>query len=64
MRMILVMVVAATSTSCFAVTNLDRFDTPPTANFTDLRFTMRGMKSHVNEYVEYRVVDATSRDAN
>lgn len=48
--------------SCFAVTNLDRFKESEAinSNFVDLKFTMRGMTSHVNEYVEYRVVDGTN----
>lgn len=48
------------STSCFAVTDLGRFEPAeaiaPT-NFSDLRVTVRGMTSHVNERFEYRVVD-------
>ncbi len=53
---------AALSTSCFAVTDLDRFQKAEitSSNFSDLRFTVRGMKSHVNEYFEYRVVDASN----
>ena len=49
-------------TSCFAVTNLDRFSQAETvnSNFVDLKFTMRGMTSHVTEYVEFRVVDSTN----
>lgn len=51
---------AALSTSCFAVTDLDRFTKTEgtSSNFSDLRFTVRGMKSHVNELFEYRVIDA------
>jgi hypothetical protein len=50
---------AASSSSCFAVTDLDRFHGKgvSTANFTDLKFTVRGMFSHVNEMFEYRIVD-------
>lgn len=49
----------ATTSSCFAVTDLDRFSTSPgaTGNFSDLQFTVRGMFSHVNEMFEYRIVD-------
>lgn len=47
-------------TSCFAVTDLDRFEAAKSGNFVDLKFTVRGMSSHVNEYFEYRVVDATN----
>jgi hypothetical protein len=53
---------AASSSSCFAVTNLDRFEQSgqSSSNFNDLRFTVRGMTSHVNEFFEYRIVDATN----
>lgn len=53
---------AALSTSCFAVTDLDRFQKAEgtSSNFSDLRFTVRGMKSHVNELFEYRVIDASN----
>lgn len=53
---------AALSTSCFAVTDLDRFEKAEgtSSNFSDLRFTVRGMKSHVNELFEYRVIDASN----
>jgi hypothetical protein len=55
-------VLALACTSCFAVTNLDRFQksTGPTGNFSDLRLTVRGMTSHVAEYFEYRIVDASN----
>jgi hypothetical protein len=51
------------STSCFVVTDLDRFGKaapPEQTNFSDLRVTVRGMTSHVNERFEYRVVDASN----
>lgn len=51
------------TSSCFVVTDLDRFDkAAPVApsNFSDLRVTLRGMTSHVNERFEYRVVDASN----
>lgn len=53
---------AASSSSCFAVTDLDRFETSKgsTSNFNDLRLSVRGMTSHVKELFEYRVVDATN----
>jgi hypothetical protein len=53
---------AASTSSCFAVTNLDRFEASatPTGNFENLRLTVRGMTSHVNEMFEYRIVDATN----
>lgn len=53
----------ALSSSCFMVTDLDRFkeEPPPEAtNFSDLRVTVRGMSSHVNERFEYRVVDSAN----
>ena len=55
-------ILAASTSSCFAVTNLDRFekDTTPAGNFNDLNLTVRGMFSHVNEMFEYRIVDATN----
>jgi hypothetical protein len=50
------------TTSCFAVTDLDRFKSSPgaTGNFSDLRFHVRGMDPHVTEYFEYRVIDSTN----
>jgi hypothetical protein len=51
------------TSSCFAVTDLDRFEkAAPVApsNFSNLRVTVRGMTSHVNERLEYRVVDASN----
>lgn len=54
---------AASSSSCFAVTNLDRFEKSgggQASNFNDLRLTVRGMNSHVNELFEYRIVDSTN----
>jgi hypothetical protein len=44
-------------TSCFAVTDLDRFE-KNSGKYVDLTLTVRGMKSHVNELFEYRVVDS------
>lgn len=43
-------------TSCFAVTDLDRFE-QNSATYVDLTLTVRGMKSHVTELFEFRVVD-------
>lgn len=54
---------AVSSSSCFAVTNLDRFEQNgggQASNFNDLRLTVRGMTSHVNELFEYRIVDSTN----
>lgn len=54
---------ALLSSSCFVVTDLDRFEkAPPLApsNFSNLRVTVRGMTSHVNERFEYRVVDSSN----
>lgn len=57
------LVVALTSvlaSSCFVVTDLGRFESAEAvapSNFSDLRVTVRGMTSHVNETLEYRVVD-------
>jgi hypothetical protein len=61
MRLSFVCVLALGATSCFAVTNLDRFSQSGGAsgNFSDLKLSVRGMTSHVNEYFEYRVIDAT-----
>jgi len=54
-----VLLVAGLSSSCFAVTDLDRFKTQEQSagNFSDLRLTVRGMTSHTKELFEYRVVD-------
>ena len=46
--------------SCFEVTNLDRFTQPAAlvhGNYTDLKVAWRGMNAHVAQYVEYRVID-------
>lgn len=53
---------AAATSSCFAVTDLDRFGerAANTSNFNDLRLTVRGMTSHVLELFEYRIVDANN----
>jgi hypothetical protein len=60
MRLSLACVLALATTSCFAVTNLDRFKASgANGNFSDLKISLRGMTSHVNEYFEYRVIDAT-----
>lgn len=58
----LVVTLAMLSASCFAVTDLDRFDKPAeiTGNFSDLRLTVRGMTSHTKELFEYRIVDASN----
>jgi hypothetical protein len=55
-----VVTAAILSSSCFAITDLGRFEKEePLApsNFSDLRVTVRGMTSHVAERFEYRVVD-------
>jgi hypothetical protein len=51
---------ALTLSSCFAVTDLDRFDKAPalSGNFSSLKVTVKGMTSHVNELFEYRVIDS------
>jgi hypothetical protein len=56
----LLVALALACSACFVVTDLDRFDKrgQSSSNFNDLRFTTRGFTSHVNEYFEYRVVDA------
>lgn len=56
------LLLAATTSSCFAVTDLDRFQkaAQSDSNFVDLRLTVRGMTSHVTELFEYRVVDASN----
>lgn len=43
--------------SCFAVTDLDRFE-KNSGRYVDLTLTVRGMKSHVAELFEYRIVDS------
>jgi hypothetical protein len=62
-RLLCGLALALASSSCFVVTDLDRFEeAPPLAasNFSDLRVTVRGMTSHVNERFEYRVVDGSN----
>lgn len=61
--LLLALVTGALTSSCFVVTDLGRFEkAEPLApsNFSDLRVTVRGMTSHVNELFEYRVVDASN----
>jgi len=55
------MCLAALCASCFAVTDLDRFEAAPasTSNFFDLSFSVRGMDSHVAETLEVRITDGT-----
>lgn len=55
-------VLAASTSSCFAVTDLDRFEKSKvaTGNFSDLKLTVRGMTSHVAEMFEYRIVDSNN----
>ena len=63
LRLGLALVTGALSSSCFVVTDLDRFEkAAPLApsNFSNLRVTVRGMTSHVNERFEYRVVDSSN----
>ncbi len=50
---------ALSLSSCFAVTDLDRFE-KNSGRFVDLSLTVRGMKSHVAELFEYRVVDSAN----
>lgn len=62
-RLLFLLGVTLLSSSCFVVTDLDRFEKPPppgVSNFSDLRVTVRGMTSHVNERFEYRVVDSAN----
>ena len=62
LRALAIALLGAASSSCFAVTDLDRFEQSKgsTSNFNDLRFSVRGMTSHVKELFEFRVVDATN----
>lgn len=61
-RLVSLASLALTVSSCFAVTDLDRFESAAVSsgNFTDLKFTIRGMTSHVAERFEYRVVDGSN----
>ncbi len=53
-------VALALCSGCFAITNLDRFQTEVrgSENYNDLDFKVRAMTSHVAERVEIRVIDA------
>lgn len=60
MRLPLLVLFSLGLSSCFVVTDLDRFkkvEALAPSNFSNLRVTVRGMTSHVNEKFEYRVVD-------
>lgn len=62
-RLLLGGLAGALSSSCFMVTDLDRFkeEPPPeSTNFSDLRVTIRGMTSHVAERFEFRVIDSAN----
>jgi hypothetical protein len=50
------------TTSCFAVTNLDRFHATAggTGNYQDLVFTFRGAVAHPTDLFELRVIDANN----
>lgn len=50
---------ATLTSSCFAVTNLDRFENSA-GETGDLTFKISGFTSHVNEMFEYRIVDASN----
>lgn len=56
-RLGLVLALGTSLSSCFAVTDLDRFE-KNSGRFVDLSLTVRGMKSHVAELFEYRIVDS------
>ena len=46
--------------SCFAVTDLDRFSSLPrgTTNYDDVDFGVKAMKSHTAERFEFRIIDS------
>ena len=59
----LALLTSALTSSCFVVTDLDRFEKEaprPPSNFSNLRVTVRGMTSHVTERFEYRIVDGSN----
>jgi hypothetical protein len=57
-----VLLAASGSSSCFAVSNLDRFRQAEAVdtNFSSLHMTVRGFVNHVHELFEYRIVDNTN----
>lgn len=59
-RLVAAAIAGALASSCFLVTDLGRFEKAEAiepSNFSDLKVTLRGLTSHVNERFEYRVVD-------
>lgn len=49
--------------ACFAVTDLDRFEKPVAqgnGNYVDLQASWSGFENHKNEYVEFRILDASN----
>lgn len=49
--------------ACFAVTDLDRFEEPVSSgngNYVDLQASWSGFENHKNEYVEFRILDASN----
>jgi hypothetical protein len=59
---VLLGIAAMATTSCFAVTNLDRFHGAAGASgdYQDLAFTFRGATSHPTNLFEFRVIDANN----
>ncbi len=54
--------VAVATTSCFAVTNLDRFHgaASGTGDYQDLAFTFRGAVAHPTNMFEFRIIDTNN----
>src|SRR5688572_4882280 len=65
LRAALSLAVVAGAGACSVITSTDRFKqdegaTSANRSFDDLKFTVVGMTSHVNEKFEYRVIDANN----
>ncbi len=69
LRVLALLGVVVATPSCTASLELDRFRTSEApiqainVNYFDVSFTAKGMQSHINEYLEVRVVDKSNRVA-
>ncbi len=69
LRFFPLLAVALATASCTASLELDRFRSdqapieagpPPNVNYFDVRFSAKSMESHLNEYLEMRIVDRSN----
>ena len=69
LRLLSIVALGVVAPSCTASLELDRFKTVETpiesinVNYSDVSFTAKNMQSHINEYLEMRIVDKANRVA-